>query len=277
MYSKYFEETIELFSARDEVDCIVLGGSQAVGNHDSFSDFDVYVYLNAPLSLEVRERLLGRTCSFIEMDNTFWEPEDDCTLKCGSKIEMIYCTLSETGGIMHRILREHKAGLGFTTCTCFSVFNGRILYDPKGLYRDMVAEFSGEYPEELRENIIRKNWALLEASEQSFRAQIEKSIKRGDIIMITRRIVGFMNCYLDIIFALNRVYFPGEKYLEKLAVKYCEILPRNFSENLNKLLTLPKLEVMPVVSDMVVELERTYKHIGGGVVPADEAVWVKEA
>jgi hypothetical protein len=255
MKSKYFEETIALFSARGEVDCIVLGGSRAAGNSDEYSDFDVYVYLNAPLSVEVREGLLSRTCSFLEMNNTFWETEDNCILECGAKIEMIYCNLEETRSTMHRVLTEHVAGLGFSTVTCFSVFNAEILYDPKGLYGEMVAEFSGPYPEELRGNIIRKNWALIEASEQSFRLQIKKAIKRGDIIMITRRIVGFMNCYFDIIFALNRVYFPGEKYLEKLAVKYCEILPRNFSENLNKLLTLPGVEVMPVVSDMVAELE----------------------
>ncbi|MCL2386392.1 MAG: DUF4037 domain-containing protein [Defluviitaleaceae bacterium] len=251
MYSDAFNKTIKLFSAQSQIDCIVLGGSKAVGNDDEYSDFDVYVYLNAPLSIETRKALLSETCSFIEMNNTFWETEDNCILNDGAKIEMIYCDIPSTRQQMHSILVDGTAGLGFTTCTCFRVLESKILHDPQGLYRDLVSEFSMPYPEHLRQNIIQKNWALLETSQQSFRLQIEKAIKRDDIVLVTRRIVGFMNSYFDIIFALNRVYVTGEKKLDQLTIKMCKQLPRNFQENLEKLLTLPKAEIMPVVSDMV--------------------------
>jgi len=59
----------------------------------------------------------------------------------------------------------------------------------------MGMEFTIPYPEQLRQNIIQKNWALIETSQLSFKLQIEKAIKRNDIILVTRRIVGFMNSY----------------------------------------------------------------------------------
>jgi hypothetical protein len=247
MYSSEFERTIELFSQQSQVDCIVLGGSHAVGNHDAHSDFDVYVYLNAPLPVETRKFLLSETCNFTEMNNTFWEPEDDCILKSGEKIEMIYVNIAETRETMHRILVEYSAGIGFSTCTCFSVLNAKILHDPHGIYHALVKEFSIPYPEQLRKNIIKKNYD----SAISKTAEVEHC----DLILITRRIVAFMNSYFDIIYAVNKAYVPGEKYMEKLAIKYCKKLPENFSENLNKLLTLPKTEIKPVISKMIEALD----------------------
>ncbi|MCL2198714.1 MAG: DUF4037 domain-containing protein [Defluviitaleaceae bacterium] len=250
-----FEKTIALFSKQKQVDCITLGGSKAVGNDDEHSDYDVYVYLNAPLSPDTRASLLAETCSYTEINHTFWEPEDNCILKNGEKLEMIYCDLPGTIKQMHSILTEGTAALGFTTCVCFRVINAKIIYDPKGLYRDIVTEFSMPYPAHLRENIIQKNWALLETSQQSFRLQIDKAIKRNDLILVTRRIVGFLNSYFDIVFALNEVYVPGEKFLDKLACKMCKRLPKNFRENINKLLTLPNTEVSPVILDMINSLK----------------------
>jgi hypothetical protein len=52
---------------------------------------------------------------------------------------------------------------------------------------------------------------LIEDSQQSFRRQIEKAIKRDDLIMVTRRFAGFLNSYFDIIFAVNRQFILGEK------------------------------------------------------------------
>jgi predicted nucleotidyltransferase len=246
---------IEKLSHLPQVDCIVLGGSRAVGNDDELSDYDIYIYTNAPIHTESRTSLLHGLCAETELNNTFWDLEDDLILHDGTKVELVYVSLPETRARMSRILKEGTAALGYTTAVCFSVLNAQILHDPKGLYRALVNEFSMPYPEHLRQNIINKNWSLLETSQLSFRKQIEKSLIRNDFIMVTRRITGYMNSYFDIIFALNRAYVPGEKFLDKLAQKYCETLPHNFHKNLHSLNTLPQDKILPILAEMASSLE----------------------
>ena len=51
-------ELVEAVSAWPEVEAITLGGSRATGDNDEKSDYDVYVYVTAPVSAERRRRLL---------------------------------------------------------------------------------------------------------------------------------------------------------------------------------------------------------------------------
>ena len=49
-------ELVEAVSAWPEVEAITLGGSRATGDNDEKSDYDVYVYVTAPVSAERRRR-----------------------------------------------------------------------------------------------------------------------------------------------------------------------------------------------------------------------------
>ena len=64
-------ELVEAVSAWPEVEAITLGGSRATGDNDEKSDYDVYVYVTAPVSAERRRRLLRNYCSHMEIDNDF--------------------------------------------------------------------------------------------------------------------------------------------------------------------------------------------------------------
>jgi len=81
MNYQFFYQTIELFKEFEEVDAIVLGGSRASGKYDDSSDYDIYVYLNNELSVEKRKSALMQTCEYMEIDNRYFETEDDCILK----------------------------------------------------------------------------------------------------------------------------------------------------------------------------------------------------
>ena len=83
---KLFDE----FSHILQVEAIALGGSRATGRNDEKSDYDVYVYLSDSVDESIRRDILKKYCSYMEIGNSFWELEDDVTLKDGIDMDIIY-------------------------------------------------------------------------------------------------------------------------------------------------------------------------------------------
>ena len=88
----------------------------------------------------------------------------------------------------------------------------------------------------------------------SYYEQIEKALKRTDIVSVNHRISAFLASYFDIIFAINKLLHPGEKRLIKFAEENCKILPKDFGLNIEKLLNQPNLNTLKIVDDMVENL-----------------------
>ena len=57
-----FKELTQL----EQVEALALGGSRAGQDFDKDSDYDVYVYLSAPLSPDIRKEILSKYCSYME-------------------------------------------------------------------------------------------------------------------------------------------------------------------------------------------------------------------
>ena len=98
-----FKELAQL----EQVEALALGGSRAGQDFDKDSDYDVYVYLSAPLSPDIRKEILSKHCSYMEIGNQFWELEDDCVLNNGIEIELIYCSLDEFDKDLQAVVLEH--------------------------------------------------------------------------------------------------------------------------------------------------------------------------
>ena len=75
------------------------------------------------------------------------------------------------------------------------------------------------YPESLRQNIISKNMEMLHGVIASYDAQIINAYQRGDFVSVNHRISAYLASYFDIIFALNKMYHPGEKRLVEIVKK----------------------------------------------------------
>jgi len=253
----FFDKTIRLFQQFEEVDAITLGGSRASGNHDADSDYDLYVYLNSDLRVEKRRNALSRTCTKLEIDLQYWDPEDDGVLNDGTPIEICYRSIDETCRSLSNTLEKHIAQCGYTTVLCDSVLRSKILYDPKGLYADLIKRFTIPYPEELRQNIIATNRAVLDGIMQSYIGQIEKAVKRNDVISINHRIAEFFSSYFDILFAVNRAFHPGQKRLIERAISICQWLPVDFETDLYGLFAVSKREkLLPDLRTIILKLDK---------------------
>lgn len=231
MIEKLFEELAKL----PQVEAIALGGSRAGTAFDEKSDYDVYLYCTAEIASDVRNAILTKYCSYIELGNHYWELEDNCTLKNGIDIDILYRNLDDITAQVASVVEQFNAHNGYTTCIWHNIKTCKIVFDSNGKFAKVKQRFDVPYPEELRQNIITRNINLLHGTMPAYDAQVAKAVQRGDLVSINHRTAAFLESYFDVIFAYNKLTHPGEKRLVALCKRDCIKLPRDFEENLNKL------------------------------------------
>lgn len=254
----YFENLWRAFSQMEGVEAIALGGSRAGQSYDEKSDYDLYIYCSQIPREHIRRKALEESCAYMEIGNQFWELEDDCTLRDGVDIDILYRNLEGFSAEVASVVEQHHAHNGYTTCMWYNVLHSKSLYDPSGKFRDMQQRFSVPYPEALRDNIIRQNMRLLTGNLPSYDAQIAKAVKRRDLPSMNHRTTVFLESYFDVLFALNRLPHPGEKRMAAYARANASLLPRDFEENLTAYLTALYTQpetAMDILHRMIVNLQ----------------------
>lgn len=231
MVEKLFAE----LSSIEQVEAIALGGSRAGVNFDEKSDYDVYLYCTGSIDDSVRKAILDKYCSYIELSNHFWELEDNCTLKNGVDIDILYRNLDDFTADVASVVEAFSARTGYTTCMWHNLVTCKVIYDRDGRLQNTKDRFTVPYPKELKKNIIEKNMSLLSGMLPSYDGQIQKALNRRDLVSVNHRTAAFMESYFDVLFALNEQTHPGEKRLVQLCRQNLKILPKNFEENLEKL------------------------------------------
>ena len=222
-------------AALSQVEAIALGGSRAGSHYDEKSDYDVYLYITAPVEETVRREILSKYCSYMEIGNHFWEYEDNCTLKNGIDIDILYRNLDDFTADVADVVEQCHARNGYTTCMWHNLRTCKILYDEADRLTALKQRFDVPYPEQLRDNILDRSWKLLHEAMPAYALQIQKAVKRRDLVSVNHRTAAFLEAYFDFLFALNRQTHPGEKRLVPLAKAQCAVLPERFEENLNAL------------------------------------------
>ena len=240
-----------------QIEAIALGGSRVTGQNDASSDYDVYVYITAPIPESERRHILGKYCEYMEIGNSFWELEDDVTLKDGIDMDIIYRNLGDFAGTVSSVVDRCSAWNGYTTRMWHNLITSKIVLDKNGKLTALREQYRIPYPQRLKENIIVNNRKLLSGMLPSFDGQIRKAEKRGDLVSVNHRVTEFLASYFDIIFALNEMTHPGEKRMQSICSAECKILPEKFDENLNRLFAGMFCQpIAPVIRDMILELDK---------------------
>ena len=120
------------FSHIVQVEAIALGGSRATGRNDEKSDYDVYIYLTDSVDENVRRNILEKYCKYMEISNTFWELEDDVTLKDGIDMDIIYRDMKDFEKMISSVVDDCVAWNGYTTCMWHNLITSKIVYDRNG-------------------------------------------------------------------------------------------------------------------------------------------------
>ena len=243
---------LEKYAKLDEVEAVALGGSSAAKTSDKSSDIDIYVFVRNDISLEVRERLVKDISSKYEVGGEYFGPGDEYyvdDLEC--QLDIMYWNVNWFEDVVNNVWFKHYPSNGYTTCFLYTLNNFNIFYDKTGWLKSLQEKINTPYPKELKQNIIERNVKLMkEKPFASYYEQIQKAVQRNDIVSVNHRIAAFLASYFDVIFALNEMLHPGEKRLINYVKTNCKIIPGNFEDNINKLLTSDYKEVLPVLDDM---------------------------
>lgn len=203
----------------DGIEALVLGGSRATGVYDEKSDYDYYVYTNRILPEIERRNLLDEFVIYMEYSNSFWELEDDGTLKNGVDIEFIYREIEDMELSMDNLLVKGNISMGYTTCFVDNLLKSQIIFDKQNRLKNMREKYSGMLTNDFYDKIINKNFLLIMDKMPSMYYQVEKAIARKDELSINHRSSAYFEIYFDIVFALNRKTHPGEKRMLEMASK----------------------------------------------------------
>jgi hypothetical protein len=257
MNTRYFDALIYDLARCHKVEAILLAGSKAMQTDDAQSDYDVYVYTIGEIPVETRQAITEKYCSYMELNNQFWETEDDGILLDGTPIELIYRSLTWFDAELERVLLKYQANTGYTTCFWSNLLNSNILYDSEGRAKALQEKYSISYPLQLKKNIIRKNYPLLRQQMPAYYHQIKKALHRADFISVNHRMTEFLASYFDILFAINEYPHPGEKKLLAVAKTQCHKLPEQFEDNMTRLIQL----IGKHDRNILQEIEKTVEHL----------------
>lgn len=238
--SKLTARLVDLYRQFPEVEAIALSGSRTSGGSmDPVSDIDLYVFTTAAIPLERRvelvERAGGATRADLNLD--YWGPGDEWfDAATGIEVDVMYWDTRWIEGVLDRVLVQHRASLGYSTAFWHTMRTARSLFDRSGWLGRIGEQCAQPFPEALRANIIKDNLAVLREVIPGYTRQIEKAVRRGDLVSVNHRVAALLASYFDVIFAYNRVLHPGEKRLIEHASRMCSQLPENMVERVTAVL-----------------------------------------
>ena len=240
-----------------QVKAIAIGGSSATNTSDKISDIDVYVFVNEDIPVEERENLVKKYSSNYEVGGEYFGSGDEYFVdELKTQLDVMFWNVNWFESMVDNVWIKNYPSNGYTTAFIYTLKNFKVECDPQKWLSELQNKIKTDYPQKLKENIIKRNLMLMKDKPfASYYEQIEKALKRNDLVSVNHRISAFLASYFDVIFAINELLHPGEKRLIKYAKDNCKILPKNFEENIEKLLKQQNPDTLKILEDMVKNLK----------------------
>lgn len=252
-------QIVNEFKWLGEVIAITLAGSCAIGRNDNYSDIDISIITEKDIPIKKREIIVKKFSDFVEVNNKFGRMSDQFVLRNSStQIDISYIDFNWLENELKNVLEKYNASSGYSTCFWHNVINSIIVFDKNSEFKNLKEKYSIEYPEELKRNIVIKNYPILKNNFSAYYNEIEKAINRNDIVNLNSLITEFLESYFDIIFAINEIPHPGEKRLLSIVNTMCKKLPNNVLEDIEKLIKdISKSDnsILEDINEIIMKLE----------------------
>ena len=217
------ERVWPVLAAVPGVAAVALGGSRATGAAHAGSDYDIGLYFNETVGLDV-PRLLEVVKGFVDEPTAVrvtevggWGPwiVGGGWLKiAGKKVDLLYRPIEAVGRVI-RDCREGRVSMdyqpGHPHGFCSAIWMGEValcrrLVDAEGALAALQA-MTRPYPDKLCEAVIRRfQWEILFAIENA-----RTAVAKGDQAYIAGCAFRSLACAAQVLFAVNRRYLINEK------------------------------------------------------------------
>ena len=224
---------------------IALGGAHAKGADDGESDVDLYVFAREVIPGEKRIQLCNQFAKGIESvvswgddsefvqggtDFSFKGRRVECWLRNSDYVSSIVAECTE-GVVRHDLVTWTVMGF-YNHCTLSDLAHMIPLDDPCGMLVRWKSDVS-QYPPRLRETIIAKHLNAARFWPGNF--HYESAVERCDFVYVMGIVQQVVHNLIQVVFALNQAYFPGDKKLEA-AIEHLRVKPDRFTERIRYLL-----------------------------------------
>jgi hypothetical protein len=249
------QQLADLYSRFPQVQAVAIAGSITSGAvTDLSSDIDLYVYTTALVPLAERLALVEAAggASRADMNLDYWDLGDEWFhAPTGIEIDVMYWDTRWIEETLDRVLNKHQVSLGYSTSHWHTIRSSQTLFDRNGWFGRVKSQSEVPYPEPLRRGIIRRNHSLLRGVIPGYLHQIEKAVRRGDLISVNHRVAALLASYFDILFACNCVLNPGEKRLLEHTRRLCASLPPCMVEDVTAILQSAGLPGQGLLDNMI--------------------------
>ncbi len=248
---KKIDTLVDVLKQTTEGKCaIALAGAHAKGAADLSSDIDFFIYAEGAKPAEERKKIIS---SIADPGTSFWVDDSfeatpwggsmDFSFQ-GTPVEATARTLRYENRIVNDCL-EGKFEIIPATWTSNGYYTFihlcelsfvKSVYDPEGVLEELQ-EKARVYPEPLAASI--QETFLGRASTWLWNFHYDSAIRRQDLLFCAPIVQHTVLDLVQVIFARNRVYFTGDKKLEK-ALAALPDCPGLLLDNLEFLLTTPR-------------------------------------
>jgi hypothetical protein len=194
------------------------------------------VYVTEDIPLPARAKIATGSPR-AEIGNATWEPGDEwIDGESGIRVDVMYRHVRWIEEQLDRVLVQHRASSGYSTCFWYNVLHSQILFDRAEWFEALQRGANQSYPEELRRAILAKNYPLLRRNQSSYLHQIDLAVAREDPVGVNHRVAALLASYFDVLFALNELPHPGEKRLLQHVGASCVKRPAEMERQVTELL-----------------------------------------
>lgn len=245
------EALVEVLKQTTKGTCaIALAGAHAKGVADASSDIDFYIFAEEAQPIELRRALIE---SIADPGTTPWLDETFDAAPWGGGMDFMYQgtpveVTARTFDRMNRVVEGCLAGK-FEIIPATWTSNGyytfiylcelsfiKPVWDPEGTLA-VLQQKAAVYPEKLRRSIVDTFWGRANTWLDNF--HYESAIGRQDLLFTAPIVLHTILDLVQVIFALNRTWFSGDKKLEA-ALSKMPVCPAILLEELRFLLSIPK-------------------------------------
>ena len=229
LYKELCDDFLPVFRklAGTEVYSITLSGSRGKGAADLNSDFDFGVFYEEPAKREVRRLAyeeINRLVSKWKQKNVLVDgPWARTYAEVDEKLDLWLTGKGEPEPYVWTIW-------GYNLLT--EINNMQVVEDPYGRVSQWKERLS-TYPEALKNSIIKKHSASLEYWRNDY--HYLNKVRRKDVVFLASLNARLIQDIVQIIYALNAYYYPGDgmnlKYSEQFECK-----PERFEERVTDIL-----------------------------------------